>query len=35
MWDKKLESLDGFVFIVLEYNHSISVALKNAIDFAR
>jgi len=34
-WNEKLESLDGFVFIVQEYNHSISGALKNAIDFAR
>lgn len=34
-WNEKLASLDGFVFIVQEYNHSISGALKNAIDFAR
>ncbi|MEF2246043.1 MULTISPECIES: NADPH-dependent FMN reductase [unclassified Paenibacillus] len=34
-WNQKLASLDGFVFIVQEYNHSISGALKNAIDFAR
>lgn len=34
-WNEKLDSLDGFVFIVQEYNHSISGALKNAIDFAR
>lgn len=35
VWNEKLNSLDGFVFIVQEYNHSISGALKNAIDFAR
>ena len=29
---EKLASLDGFVFIVQEYNHSISGALKNALD---
>jgi NAD(P)H-dependent FMN reductase len=34
-WNAKLESLDGFVFIVQEYNHSITGALKNALDFAR
>lgn len=34
-WNKKLNSLDGFVFIVQEYNHSISGSLKNALDFAR
>ncbi|KKK33017.1 reductase [Mesobacillus campisalis] len=34
-WNEKLASLDGYVFIVQEYNHSITGALKNAIDFAR
>lgn len=34
-WNEKLSTLDGFVFIVQEYNHSITGALKNAIDFAR
>lgn len=34
-WNTKLASLDGFVFIVQEYNHSISGALKNALDYAR
>ncbi|MDR6550202.1 NADPH-dependent FMN reductase [Paenibacillus qinlingensis] len=34
-WNEKLNSLDGFVFIVSEYNHSISGALKNALDLAR
>lgn len=34
-WNTKLASLDGFVFIVQEYNHSISAALKNALDYAR
>ncbi|MBD2870325.1 NADPH-dependent FMN reductase [Paenibacillus arenilitoris] len=34
-WNEKLASLDGFVFIVSEYNHSISGALKNALDYAR
>ncbi|TYS14107.1 NAD(P)H-dependent oxidoreductase [Rossellomorea vietnamensis] len=34
-WNEKLDSLDGFIFIVQEYNHSITGALKNAIDFAR
>ncbi len=34
-WNQKLASLDGFVFVVQEYNHSITGALKNALDFAR
>lgn len=34
-WNAKLASLDGFVFIVQEYNHSISASLKNALDYAR
>lgn len=34
-WNQKLSSLDGFVFIVQEYNHSITGALKNALDLAR
>lgn len=34
-WSSKLTSLDGFVFIVAEYNHSITGALKNALDLAR
>src|SRR3954454_2612600 len=31
-WNGKLAELDGFVFIVQEYNHSITGALKNALD---
>jgi NAD(P)H-dependent FMN reductase len=34
-WNAELHSLDGFVFIVQEYNHSITGALKNALDLAR
>ncbi|WP_180955476.1 MULTISPECIES: NADPH-dependent FMN reductase [Bacillus] len=34
-WPEKLANLDGFVFIVPEYNHSITGALKNALDSAR
>ncbi|MFD1408777.1 NADPH-dependent FMN reductase [Kroppenstedtia eburnea] len=33
-WKTKLASLDGFVFIVQEYNHSLTGALKNALDSA-
>ena len=32
-WGTKIASLDGYVFVTPEYNHSISGALKNAIDF--
>ncbi len=34
-WNEKIDSLDGFIFIVQEYNHSITGALKNALDLAR
>lgn len=34
-WNEKLNSLDGFIFIVQEYNHSLSASLKNALDLAR
>ena len=32
-WSEKIDSLDAFVFVTPEYNHSITGALKNAIDF--
>jgi NAD(P)H-dependent FMN reductase len=32
-WAAKIGSLDAFVFVTPEYNHGISGALKNAIDF--
>jgi len=32
-WAKKVASLDAFVFVTPEYNHSPAAALKNAIDF--
>src|SRR5207253_374832 len=32
-WSAKIASFDAYVFVVPEYNHSISGALKNAIDF--
>lgn len=34
-WNKKIEELDGYIFITQEYNHSITGVLKNAIDSAR
>ena len=33
-WAAKIDSLDGFIFITAEYNHSISGVLKNALDYA-
>ena len=33
-WGEKIDSLDGYVFITAEYNHSISGVLKNALDYA-
>jgi NAD(P)H-dependent FMN reductase len=32
-WAAKIASLDGFIFVTPEYNHSTSGVLKNAIDF--
>ncbi|KQZ87126.1 FMN reductase [Mesorhizobium sp. Root157] len=33
-WQKKVEELDGFIFITAEYNHGPTAVLKNAIDYA-
>lgn len=33
VWAEKIDSFDAFVFVTPEYNHGISGALKNAIDF--
>jgi NAD(P)H-dependent FMN reductase len=32
-WSAKIASFDAYVFVTPEYNHAISGALKNAIDF--
>ncbi len=32
-WSEKINGFDAFVFVTPEYNHGISGALKNAIDF--
>src|SRR3954452_8822663 len=32
-WSEKIAGFDGYVFVTPEYNHSISGALKNAIDY--
>jgi NAD(P)H-dependent FMN reductase len=32
-WGKKIASLDGYIFITAEYNHSIPAVLKNAVDY--
>lgn len=32
-WSRKVRELDAFVFVTPEYNHSITAALKNAIDY--
>ncbi len=34
-WSAQINGCDGFVFIVQEYNHSITGALKNALDYLR
>lgn len=33
-WQEALDRYDGFIFVVAEYNHSITGALKNALDQA-
>lgn len=33
-WQEKLSTFDGFIFVTAEYNHSITGALKNALDQA-
>lgn len=33
-WQKKLAEFDGYIFVVAEYNHSITGSLKNALDQA-
>ncbi len=33
VWSNKIASFDAYVFVTPEYNHSISAALKNAIDY--
>jgi NAD(P)H-dependent FMN reductase len=32
-WSERIASLDGFVFVTPEYNHSVPGVLKNAIDY--
>ena len=32
-WSAKMAGFDGYVFVVSEYNHSITGALKNALDY--
>jgi NAD(P)H-dependent FMN reductase len=32
-WAETVDGYDGFVFVVPEYNHSFSAALKNAVDY--
>lgn len=32
-WSAKMSEFDGYVFVVSEYNHSITGALKNALDY--
>src|SRR3979411_3564916 len=32
-WGEKIASLDGYIFVTAEYNHSIPAVLKNARDY--
>jgi len=34
-WSEKVAEYDGYVFVVSEYNHSITGALKNALDYLK
>jgi NAD(P)H-dependent FMN reductase len=33
-WQKKVGEYDGYIFVVAEYNHSVTGSLKNAVDHA-
>jgi NAD(P)H-dependent FMN reductase len=33
-WARKINELDGFIFVTAEYNHGIPAVLKNALDYA-
>lgn len=33
-WQKKIAEFDGYIFVVAEYNHSVTGPLKNAVDQA-
>lgn len=33
-WQAKVAAFDGYIFVTAEYNHGISGALKNALDYA-
>ncbi len=33
VWSQKINSFDGFIFVTPEYNHGLTGALKNAIDY--
>lgn len=33
-WQKKVAEFDGYIFVVAEYNRSITAALKNALDWS-
>ena len=33
-WQSKIAEFDGYIFVVAEYNHSVTAVLKNAMDFA-
>lgn len=32
-WSKTIDGADGFIFVTPEYNHGVSPALKNAVDY--
>ena len=34
-WSARMDEFDGYVFVVSEYNHSITGALKNALDYLK
>ncbi|WP_037082093.1 NADPH-dependent FMN reductase [Neorhizobium vignae] len=33
-WQKKVAEFDGYIFVIAEYNRSITAALKNALDYS-
>lgn len=34
-WSQKMDEFDGYIFVVAEYNHAFTGAIKNAMDFLK
>lgn len=34
-WSETMSALDGYIFVISEYNHSLAASLKNALDYLK